>query len=138
MRSRSDTISVAPRRQCGRPGYLLSETLVAVAVLGLLLSCMARFHHSTAKYNKRLLLRRQCVAAGQAQLDSLAATGREIDPTQMERLWPGITCAILRSDGEGEWAGLTLVTVDTSGSTNDREVSLCQSRYLAPRKEVRP
>jgi len=138
MRSRRDTIGITTRRRIGRAGYLLTEIVIALGVLGVLLSCMAQFHHSTAKYEKFLRVRRQCVAAGQAQLDSLAATGRAIDAEQVERLWPGVACTVGRREGEGQWGGLTLVTVEASASVNHRDVSLSQSRYLAPREEERP
>jgi len=50
-------------------GFLLTETIVAMSLLGLLLAGLALSLHGLAKFNRYQLIRQRCIAAAQSQLD---------------------------------------------------------------------
>jgi len=109
---------------------MLAETVTALAVLGLLLTALARLQEATADLNGLYRVRHECLSAGLAQLDSLAATGAAIETEAFQRVWPDLTATIRRTPGEGDWAGLTLVEVTVAGSLADRPVNVTQARYM--------
>ena len=79
------------QQKTGKPGgWLLTEMLVAIAIFAALIATLAVAQRSSAKLNKRLLAHQRCLAAAQAQLDSIAATGLPISDENLQRLWPGI------------------------------------------------
>ncbi len=55
------------------------------------------------------------MAAAEAQLDSLTATGRPIDDTQLKRLWPDVEVVTDRTPGVAPWDGLELVRIAATG-----------------------
>lgn len=85
---------------------------------------------STGTLNHHQMVRQRCIAAAQASLDSLAATGNTIDKEQCDRLWPGITLQVQSRPGAGEFAGLQQATVTAVGSSRGKEISVKLSRYL--------
>ena len=115
---------------------MLAEVLTSLAIVGMLLTGLALALGGLKRFNAFQLLRQQCLAAGQAQLDSIAATGQPITREDLARLWPGLSAQIDRSAGQGDWAGLTLVKVSTAGTTDYRKkVTLTLSRYIAAGQE---
>ncbi len=114
---------------------MIIEIIFALVILGMLVVGLAQTQYLVQKFNAIQLARMRCVAAGQAQLDSIAATGRPIADAELKRLWPGIRMAVEQLPGQGEWTGLTLVKVTTSRTAKGPEVKVQLARYLAAKKE---
>ena len=58
-----------------RRGFLFTEVVISVVLLGALIATVTSLQASSALANRAMLLRLRCTAAAQASLDSLAATG---------------------------------------------------------------
>ncbi len=112
-------------------GYLLTEVIVAISVLGFLIVAFALSLSGFARFNRFQLVRQQCTAAAQAQLDSIATTGKPIPDEEFQRLWPKLSISIKQSDGTGQWQGLNLVKVEASGMGFSQPVKVQLSRYMA-------
>lgn len=111
-------------------GFLLTEITVAMIVLGILLVGLALSLNGFAKFNRYQLVRQQCIAAAQAELDSMTATGNAIPDEDLKRLWPKLSVSIKNSIGTGQWQGLKLIEVTASGMAFSKEVRVQLSRYL--------
>lgn len=111
-------------------GFLLTELIVALTVLGILMTGFALSLHAFAQFNRYQLERRRCIAAAEAQLDSMTVTGRPIPNEDFQRLWPGLAVSIDESPGEGQWQGTKLVRVTTSGKSFRNKVRVCLCRYI--------
>ena len=116
-------------------GWLLAETLVALGLVGMLLTGLSLAQIGFKKFNAYQLVRQQCLAAAQAELDSFTATGKAIAQEDFERLWPGLDVRIRQTAGKGDWAGLELVTVTVRGSSRRKEIEVVLSRYVAAGQE---
>jgi type II secretory pathway pseudopilin PulG len=112
-------------------GFLLVEMTVGLTVLAMLLAGVAFSMNGMAKFNRYQLVRQQCIAAAQAELDSLTATGKPIPDEDFRRMWPQISVSIEKSDGDDQWQGLELVNVSTSGKSFRKEVKIQLSRYIS-------
>ena len=106
------------------------ELLISLSVLGILLVCFGLTLHEFRNFNGYQLVRQKCISAAQAQLDSIAVTGRQIPREDYEKLWPEITYSIGITDGNDQWTGLKLVSVKTSGRSYRREITINLSRYI--------
>jgi len=111
-------------------GFLFTDLVVGLAVLGILLTGLALSLHGFAKFNHYQLLRQRCIAAAQAELDSIAITGRPIRDEALKRLWPKVSISIQQSEGAGQWEGMKLVKVTASGKSFRKEVKVQLSRYI--------
>jgi len=111
-------------------GFLLAELIVALTILGMLLACMAFSLNGMVKFNRYQLIRQQCIAAAQAQLDGLTATGRPISDADFKRLWPELRVSIDKTPGTGQWQGMELVEVTASGKSYRKQVQIKLSRYI--------
>ena len=111
-------------------GFLVSEMTVALTVLGILLVGFALSLHAFATFNRYQLVRQRCIAAAQAELDSIAATSKPIPAEDFERLWPRLSVSIKKSAGIGQWEGMELVEVTTKGKSFRNEVKVRLSRYI--------
>jgi type II secretory pathway pseudopilin PulG len=111
-------------------GFLLAEMIVAFTVLGMLIAGLALSLHAFAKFNHYQLLRQQCIAATQAQLDSIAATGKLIPDEDFSRLWPRLSVSMEKTPGAGQWQGTKLAEVTVSGKSFRKEVKIQLSRYI--------
>jgi len=112
-------------------GYLLVEIIVSIAILGILILALAMSLNGFARFNRVQLVRQQCAAAAQAQLDSIATTGKPIPDEDFQRLWPKLSISIKQSDGTGQWQGLNLVEVEANGMSFSQPVKVQLSRYMA-------
>lgn len=112
-------------------GYLLTEIVVSIAVLGILTLTFAISLNGFARFNRVQLVRQQCTAAAQAQLDNIATMGKPVPDEEFHRLWPKLNVSIKNTDGTGQWQGLNLVQVETSGMAFNRPVKVQLSRYIA-------
>ena len=111
-------------------GFLFIDLVVGLSVLGILLTGLALSLHGFAKFNHYQLLRQNCIAAAQAELDSIAITGRPIPDEALKRLWPKVSVSIQQSEGAGQWEGMKLVKVTASGKSFRKEVKVQLSRYI--------
>lgn len=118
-----------------RRGYLLTETMIALAVLGTIMICMAMGLKTFGNFNHYQFARQRCISAAQAQLDSIAATGKSISEEENERLWPKVEIKIEQSDGSGQWVGLKLIKVNASTKSFRKEINIDMARYFASKKE---
>jgi type II secretory pathway pseudopilin PulG len=112
-------------------GFLLSELIVTLALLGLIIAGLVVSMNGFALVNDYQWARQRCTAAARAQLDSLAATGRQIEPPELQRLWPGVEVTVDRSPGVGSWEGLDLVRVTASAQPGPRKITVSLVRYGA-------
>jgi type II secretory pathway pseudopilin PulG len=101
-------------------GWAATEVVVSIGILALLFVVLEASMSTARKFNKYQLVKQQCIAAGQAQLDSIAATGEAISEGDFERLWPGIKFDIIQSPGSGQWEGMRLIKVTTVGRSVNR------------------
>ena len=113
-----------------REGLLLTEIVVSMAILGILVAVLALSLHGFAKFNRYQLVRQQCTAAAQAELESMAATGAPVTDEDFDRLWSDLDVSIKKSPGTGQWSAMELVEVTTVGRSFDREVKIQLSRYF--------
>jgi hypothetical protein len=111
-------------------GFLMTELIVSLTVLGLLLVTFAVSLDGFRRFNYYQLVRQRCISAGQATLDSIAATGTALTEEQAAALWPGIELVVNETDGSGQWEGLRLVAVTARGQAYRRPVSVRLARYF--------
>ena len=136
MRPRIGKRAPAPRPNRG--GWMLVEIVVSVAILGMVLGGLGLAQSTTRTYNAIQLARQHCTAAGEAQLDRLAAHGKALEAARVEGLWPGVQTQVVVADGAGEWKGLKLVTVRATAHVQGRPVSVELARYYDRALEVQP
>jgi len=113
-------------------GLLTAEVLTATALLGLIIAALAVSLTGFSEFNHRQWMRQRCTAAALAQLDSLTATGRCIDPQQLKRLWPNVKVSVTQAPAGPPWEGLELVQV----TAVSRRVTVRLARYLPARPVV--
>lgn len=111
-------------------GFLLAELIVSLTILAMLLAGMAYSLNGMAKFNRYQLIRQQCIAAAQAELDGLTATGRPILDEDFKRLWPELRVSIDKTQGTGQWQGMELVEVTASGKSFRKQVQIKLYRYI--------
>jgi type II secretory pathway pseudopilin PulG len=111
-------------------GFLITELIVGIALLGLILAGLGLTASGLTRFNRYQWARQQCLAAAQAQLDSLTATGRPLDDPNVARLWPEVTLTTDRTPGEGQWAGLELLKVTATANTRPRQTAVQLARYV--------
>lgn len=111
-------------------GFFLAETIVASGILAILLVGLATSMYGFAKFNRYQLVRQQCIAAAQAELDSITTTGKPIPDEDFKRLWPKLDVNIKSSAGTGQWQAMTLIEVTTNGMSYNKEVKVKLARYV--------
>ena len=112
-------------------GFLLTELIVSLTVLAILMTGFALSLHAFAKFNRYQLVRQRCIAAAQAELDSITATGKAIPGEDFKRLWPRLTVSIEQSAGTGQWEGMTFLQVTAAGKSFRNKVRVQLSRYVS-------
>ena len=111
-------------------GFLFTEVIVALTILGILLIGLALSLDAFRRFNHYQLVKQRCISAAQAQLDSITATGESIRDEDFKRLWPKLSVSIKESTGTGQWERMKLVKVAASGKSLDKEVKVKLSRYV--------
>lgn len=111
-------------------GFLLTELIVSLIVLGIVLVCLAMSLNGFRRFNNYQLVRQRCVAAAQAELDSITVTGNRISQENFRQLWPRLSVLVEKSDGTGQWEGLKLIKVKTKGKSFSKNVEVELSRYI--------
>lgn len=112
-------------------GFTLVELTVALAILGILLTCLAISLDGFRRFNHYQLVRQRCVAAAQAQLDSIAVSRAQISQEDFAGLWPTLSVSIEQSDGTGQWEGLKLIEVKTRAKSLNKDVEVKLSRFIS-------
>jgi len=115
-------------------GFLLMELTVSLTVLGILLACLALSLNGFRRFNHYQLVRQHCISAAQAQLDSIAITGKSIHEKHFKRLWPELSVLVQESAASGQWEGMKLVKVRTKGKSFNKEVEIELCRYILAEK----
>ena len=110
-------------------GFGLAELIVALGVLGLLLTLFGVSLYQTRTFSHAQWTRQHCIAAAQAKLDSLEAR-QPLTEAEASRLWPRIELATSQTAGQGPWQGLTRVTVVASGQSYRYPIHVTFSRYM--------
>ena len=116
-------------------GFTIAEIIVALVVLGMVMAGLALSLGTFAKLNRCQWMRQHCIAAAQAQLDSIAVTGEAIRDQDFKRLWPDLGVSIKESAGAGQWEGMKLVQVTANGRTFGKEVKVQLCRYFLTEQE---
>ena len=111
-------------------GFLFFEIGTSLGVLAVLLTLLAISMHGLARFNHYQLVRQNCIAAAQAQLDSIAATGEPITEADFNRLWPNLRTDTNKSAGAGQWSGMELVKVTAMGKSFRKDVKIEMTRYI--------
>jgi len=111
-------------------GFLFTEFIVGLSVLGVILFCFALSLSGFRRINHFQLVRQRCISAAMAELDSISATGKEINEKDFKRLWPNMDVSINQSNGIGQWEGLLFVKVKTKAKSFNRTVEIDLSRYI--------
>ncbi|MHC4214183.1 MAG: hypothetical protein ACYSWP_12500 [Planctomycetota bacterium] len=119
-----------PERSNKYRGFLISETVIAFAILGILSIGFAISLNAFSRFNGYQMVRQRCIAAGLAQLESISVTGEPISDEDFKRLWPGISVSFEKSAPSGQWQGTELVKVTTSGTSYRRNVEVELARYI--------
>lgn len=117
-------------------GLIFVETCTALALLSVLLTAFAITLNSYKQFNHRQLVSQRCIAACQAQIDSIAATGRPIPDDELTRLWPKLRITFELTQGQGDWAGLRLIRVTSSAKSHRKEVEVTLGRYISSTQEL--
>ncbi len=108
----------------------MTEIIISLTILGILLIGLALSLDAFRRFNHYQLVKQRCIAAAQAQLDSITATGKSIPDEDFKRLWPKLSVSIKESAGTGQWEGMKLVKVAARGNSFDKEVKVKLSRYV--------
>lgn len=111
-------------------GWIFTETIVALAVILLLVTALLTSLREFGRFNHYQLVRHRCVNAAQAQLDSLAATGSALTTDQNQKLWPNIDITINKTPGSGPWQGLTLITAHANSTAIGKNIEIELSKFL--------
>ena len=117
-------------KQKKNDGWITAEIIVAMVILGLLLTGLATTMYACGRFNKIQLIKQQCMAAALGQLDSITATGKPINDADFKRLWSGVEVVIEEHPGTGNWQGLKMVKVTTIGKNRPRQITVELCRYV--------
>ncbi len=117
---------------------MLVDLVTALALLALIVGGLTLTRRATGLANALQLERQHCLAAAQAQLERLSAGGKPLSAEQVEGLWRGVRTRLSAAEGQGDWKGLTLVTVEALSQARGRAVRVELSRYYDRAPEVQP
>lgn len=104
--------------------------IVAASLFGIIMAALALSLYTLSRFNHYQLINQQCIAAAQAQLDSITATSKLIPHGDFQRLWPKLTISMETSPGTGQWQGMNLAKVTSAGKSYRKQVKVRLSRYV--------
>lgn len=119
-------------------GFMMTELIVAMMMLGVLLSIFVISMNGFKRLNHYQLIKQHCVSAAQATLDSIAVTGAAINDNDFKRLFPDVSIRVEKSPGQGQWNGLTLITVTANAQSYNKKVKITLSRYFLNDENKKP
>lgn len=108
----------------------MAETMIALALLGTIMLCMAIGLKTFGNFNQYLFAKQRCISAAQAQLDSISATGMSVSDDVNKRLWPKVKIKIEESQGSGQWQGLKLIKVKAIEQSGQKQAHIEMARYF--------
>ena len=88
------------------------------------------------RLNHYQLVKQHCISAAQATLDNIAVSGTAIDDNDFHRLFPDVSIQIEKSPGQGQWNGLTLITVTANSQSYNKKTQIKLSRYFLNDKRL--
>jgi hypothetical protein len=109
---------------------MMAELMVGTALLGMAIAGLAVTIQGFSMINQYQWTRQRCVAAAEAQLDSIAALGKTIAEAETQRLWPDVQITLDRTAGQAAWAGLDLAHVTAVGRVGPHVVTVRLERYV--------
>jgi hypothetical protein len=112
----------------------MAELIVTFTLLGVIIVGLAVSIHSFGLFNRYEWARQRCLAAAQAQLDSMAVRRVSIDGETCARLWPGVTIAVEQQPGTGPWSELQLIEVTATAQAGPRKATVQLARYVESRE----
>lgn len=115
-------------------GWIVIELTTAMMLLAMILGGLAVSIHAFRTAARINLAREQCMAAGQAQMDSVIITGKPLGDEDIQRLWPGVEVEVTMSQGNDQWQGLQMISV-TAKDDKIRFANVTLSRYLNKSQE---
>jgi hypothetical protein len=104
--------------------------IVGATLLGIIMSALALSLYTFSRLNHYHLTTQHCIAAAQAQLDSITATGKPIPDEDFQRLWPKISISMENIPGMGQWEGMKLAKVTATGQSYRTTVKVQLGRYV--------
>ena len=113
-----------------RNGWMLIELMISIGLLVGLGISTTTFLHRCGSLNGHLHARMRCLAAAEAQLDCLAARGEPLPAAEVERFWPDVEISVDRQEGQGDWTGMTLLSVEATTTVRGRRVEVQLRRYV--------
>ena len=119
------------RKKIRYGGFFMTEIIVAFTIMAMLLAGLALSLNGLAKFNRYQLVRQQCIAGAQAQLDSITATGKPIQDEDFHRIWPRLSVSVKKSAGTDQWQAMELVEVTATGKSFRKQVEIQLSRYVS-------
>jgi len=117
-------------------GFITAELITAIAVLGVIIVGLTASLSAFSLFNDYQWARQRCIAAAQAQLDSITATGRPVEPEKMARLWGAVEVSVSKKPGEAQWEGLELIEITAAAQAGPRRVTVHLARYIRPEVAV--
>jgi type II secretory pathway pseudopilin PulG len=108
----------------------MAELIVSTALLGMAIAGIAVVIQGATTINRYQWTRQRCVAAAEAQIDSLVATGKPIDEIEIARLWPETQVTVDRTPGQAAWERLDLIRVTAVGMAGPHPVTVHLERYV--------
>jgi hypothetical protein len=111
-------------------GSITIEVITAIFLLLVLTTALLTSLRFYGYYNRLQWTRQRCLAAAQAQLDTLMIQNTPLSREDIERLWPGVKCTIEKQPGQAEWKGLDLYTTTTTAQVHKHIVSIQMKRYI--------
>ena len=114
-------------------GWITLEVFIALAVLALIIACLASSTLTFGKINRRQFAKQRCVAAAEAVLDSITVKTEFLNEDKIKMLWPEVQIEIEETKGTDQWQGLTLVKVTAQDKL--RRVSVTLSRFTHKKED---
>ena len=111
-------------------GFAALELHTSIILLVILVFCFSVSLNGFAKVNDYHIVKQRCIAAAEAQLDSIEVTGAGLSKEQFESLWPKVDCEIEQSEPRDEWKGTKLIKVSTTSDSFNHKVKVELCRYM--------
>jgi type II secretory pathway pseudopilin PulG len=111
-------------------GSLTIEVITAIFLLIVITAALLTSLRFYGYYNRLQWTRQRCMAAAQAQLDSIMVQNAPLSPEEIQHLWPGVKCTLSKQPGQNQWKDLDLYTATTTAQVRKRTVSIQMKRYI--------
>jgi hypothetical protein len=111
-------------------GIMTIEVVTAIFLLITLTAVLLTSLRFYGHYNRLQWTRQRCLAAAQAQLDSIMVQKVTLSQEDIHRLWPGVKCTIEKQPGLDQWKDLDLYTATTTAQVRKRTVLIQMKRYI--------